>query len=54
MFSLFKKNKKEKLQLEYEKVMKEAVDAQRRGDIATYSELSAKAEEIAKKMDEAD
>ena len=52
MFSLFKKSKKEKLQAKYEELMKEAMEAQRKGDIDKYSELSAKAEEIAKEIDE--
>ena len=32
--------------------MKEAVEAQRKGDIETYSYLSAKADDIAKKIDQ--
>ena len=51
MFSLFKKDPKKELQKEYEKLMKDAVDAQRNGDIDRYSTLSAKAEEIAQKID---
>ena len=34
------------------KLMKDAVEAQRNGDIATYSELSSKAEDCAKKIDQ--
>ena len=34
--------------------MKEAVDAQRKGDIDTYSTLSAKADDIAKEIDKLD
>ena len=52
MFSIFKKSKKEKLQSQYEVIMEEAMEAQRKGDIDTYSKLSAKAEEIAKEIDE--
>ena len=52
MFSLFKKDPKKELQKEYEKLMKDAVDAQRRGDIDGYSTLSAKADEVAKKIDQ--
>ena len=51
MFSLFKKDKKKELQGKYEKLMEKAVEAQRKGDIATYSELSAKADELAKEID---
>ena len=52
MFSLFKKDPKKELQAKYEKLMKEAVDAQRKGDIDTYSTLSAEADKIAQKIDE--
>lgn len=52
MFSLFKKDPKKELQKEYETLMKKAVDAQRNGDIEGYSNLSAKAENVAKKLDE--
>ena len=51
MFSLFKKDHKKDLQGKYEKLMEKAIEAQRKGDIATYSELSAKADELAKKID---
>ena len=51
MFSIFKKDPKKDLQNKYEKLMKDAVDAQRKGDIETYSILSAKADEIAQEMD---
>ena len=52
MFSMFKKDPKKELQKEYEKLMKEAVERQRNGDIEGYSTLSAKADEIAKKLDQ--
>ena len=52
MFSLFKKDPAKELQKTYEKLMKDAVEAQRNGDIATYSELSSKAEDCAKKIDQ--
>ena len=52
MFSLFKKDPKKELQKEYEALMKQAIDAQRSGDIEGYSNLSAQAEDVAKKLDE--
>ena len=51
MFSIFKKDPKKELQNKYEKLMKDAVDAQRKGDIETYSILSAKADEVAQEID---
>ena len=51
MFSLFKKDPIKKLQKEYESLMKEAMNAQRNGDIDGYSKLSAKAEECAQELD---
>ena len=51
MFSLFKKDQKKELQTKYENLMEKAIQAQRKGDIATYSELSAQADILAKKID---
>jgi hypothetical protein len=51
MFGLFKKDESKELQKKYESLMKKAVDAQRKGDIALFSELSAQAEDVAKNMD---
>ena len=51
MFSLFKKNPEKKLQQKYEQLMKQAIDAQRRGDIEGYSNLSAQADGVAKELD---
>ena len=51
MFSLFKKDHKKDLQEKYEKLMEKAIEAQRKGDIATYSELSAKADILGKEID---
>ena len=52
MFSIFKKDPKKELQKEYQKLMKDAVDAQRNGDIETYSILSAKADDVDKELDQ--
>ena len=51
MFSLFKKDPLKKLNKEYSTLLEQALAAQRRGDIRGYSELTAKAEEVAKQID---
>tara|TARA_B100000925_G_scaffold286847_1_gene265182 strand:+ start:1960 stop:2136 length:177 start_codon:yes stop_codon:yes gene_type:complete len=51
MFGLFKKNESSTLQKKYEDLMKKAVEAQRKGDIALFSELSAQAEEVGREID---
>ena len=51
MFGLFKKDNTSSLQKKYEDLMKKAVEAQRKGDIALFSELSAQAEEVGKEID---
>ena len=51
MFSLFKKDPIKKLQNEYETLLQQALDAQRRGDIRTYSSLTSKAEAKASEID---
>jgi hypothetical protein len=51
MFGLFKKNPVEKLEKQYSSIMTKAVEAQRNGDIKTFSTLSFEAEEILKKID---
>ena len=47
-------SKKEKLQKEYEKIYSKAIEFQRNGNIRAYSELIAKSEIIAAKIDELD
>lgn len=51
MFSIFKKDPSAKLQKEYQEVLEQAMQAQRKGDIRLYSELSDKAEGIANTLD---
>lgn len=51
MFGLFKKDPKEKLNKEYKALLEQAMQAQRNGDIRTYSELSEKADKIFKEME---
>lgn len=52
-FSLFDKNKREKksLQKQYDKLLEEAMLAQRNGDIKTYSELTSQAEKLGESLD---
>ena len=52
MFGLFKKNPLKALNQEYTALLDKAMQAQRNGDIRTYSELSQKAEEIGKKIEQ--
>jgi hypothetical protein len=52
MFGLFKSDPIQKLEKEYQKIMEQAVQRQRNGDIDGYSTLSQQADEIAKKIDE--
>jgi len=51
MLSLFKKDPNVKLKKEYQATLERAMQAQRKGDIRLYSELSDQAEAIAKELD---
>ncbi|MBR9919268.1 MAG: Lacal_2735 family protein [Bacteroidetes bacterium] len=51
MFSFFKKDPARKLEKEYEKILLEARDVQRSGDIKGYARLMAKSEEILKEIE---
>lgn len=51
MFGLFGSPKK-KLEKEYSKLLEDAMNAQRNGKMALYAELSAKAQEVYKKIQE--
>ncbi|MCC4222839.1 MAG: DUF6435 family protein [Pseudomonadota bacterium] len=46
MFSFFKNNSVKKLKKRHSMLCEQAMQAQRRGDIKTYSMLTAEAEEI--------
>lgn len=52
MFSFFKSDPLKKLNAQYNDLLKKALDAQRRGDIKSYSALTSEAEDIASKIDE--
>ena len=51
MFGWLSKNSVEKLKKQYEKKLEEAFEAQRNGDIKTFSKLSFEADEILKQID---
>ena len=46
MFSIFKKNPLKKLTQQYNTKLEQAMHAQRKGDIRSYSMLTAEAEQI--------
>ena len=50
MFGLFKSDPRKKLQNDYDDLLKKAMDAQRRGDIRSYSQLNEKADGILKEL----
>jgi hypothetical protein len=51
MFSFLKKDPLSKLNKQYSSLLEQALVAQRKGDIRTYSDLSAKAETVADEID---
>jgi hypothetical protein len=51
MFSFLKKDPLSKLNKQYSSLLEQALVAQRKGDIRTYSDLSSKAEAVADKID---
>lgn len=52
MFSLFKQDPAKRLNQEYQSILKQAMQAQRKGDIKLYSELTDKANLVLKKLEE--
>lgn len=46
MFSLFRRNPTKKLKKRHSMLLEQAMQAQRRGDIRTYSILTAEAEDL--------
>ena len=51
MFSLFKKDPTKKMEKEYLKMLEQARDIQRSGDIKAYSKKMAEAEELWQKIE---
>jgi hypothetical protein len=51
MFGLFKKDPAKQLRQQYEKLLEEARDLQRKGDIKGFAQKSAEAEEVAKQLE---
>jgi len=52
MFGLFKKDPVKKLEKKYEKLMEEAMNLQRGGDIKGYAKKMGEAEEVQKQIEE--
>jgi hypothetical protein len=52
MFGMFKKSPLNKMQKEHEDLLTRAFQAQRNGDIRSYSMLTAEAESLKQKIDE--
>ena len=52
MLSIFKSSPLKKLQKEYSQVLEQAMQAQRKGDIRLYSELTDRSEIILKQINE--
>lgn len=51
MFGLFKKDPAKQLRQQYEKLLEEARDLQRKGDIKGYAQKSAEAEAVAQQLE---
>jgi hypothetical protein len=51
MFNFFKKNPAAQLEKKYEKLLEEAMQLQRKGDIKGYAVKSAEAEEVLKEIE---
>lgn len=54
MFSIFGGNKKKQLQKKYEKLLEEARDLQRKGDIQAFALKTEQAENVAKEIEKLD
>lgn len=52
MFGLFKKDPIKRLEKKYQKLMEEAMQIQRSGDIKGYAAKMAEAEEVQKEIDQ--
>ncbi len=52
MFGIFKGDPIKKLQKDYERLSMQAMEAQQNGNIELFGELSQKAEEIGKQIDQ--
>ncbi len=51
MFGLFKKDPAKQLREQYAKLLEEARDLQRKGDIKGFAQKSAEADEVLKKLE---
>lgn len=51
MFGFLKANPEKKLQAKYEKLLEQGMQFQRKGDIKSYSMITAEAQEVKKALD---
>jgi molybdenum-dependent DNA-binding transcriptional regulator ModE len=51
MFGFFKSDPTKKLQGQYDKMLEQAVNAQRKGDMRLFAELTSQAEQLSSKID---
>lgn len=52
MFGIFKSNPSKKLRKQYDILLEKGMQAQRKGDIRLYSELTSQAEDLWKQIEE--
>jgi hypothetical protein len=52
MFGLFRRNEHKKLEAEYRKLLEQARDLQRNGDIQGFARMTARADELARRLEE--
>lgn len=53
MLKLFRRDPSKKLETEYQKLLQEARDLQRNGDIEGFARMSARAEEVGRQLEAA-
>ncbi|GAB55420.1 hypothetical protein GPUN_1296 [Glaciecola punicea ACAM 611] len=51
MFGLFKSDPTKKLQRQHDQLLQKGVDAQRKGDMRLYAQITSQAEELSKQID---
>lgn len=51
MFGLFKSNPTKKLQRQYDTIVEKSINAQRKGDMRLFAELTSQSEELLKQIE---
>jgi hypothetical protein len=51
MFGLFKSNPTKKLQRQYETIVEKSINAQRKGDMRLFAELTSQSEQLLKQIE---